>query len=270
MTSLAWRESPETQATARVARCQASWWSTSATEISNRWRSLSLRPFRTWRFPLSEPPYGRCSSPVPTATRAADPLEAPSDFLGRIRLDDVAGLHALDPLDADAALEALQHLADVVLDGLEGREGVSAGLADLRREHAAERRPHVVEDVVDHAVVPEVHAVRLGLARRLGLGLDVEAEHDGVGGRGEHDVGFVDGTDRSVDDLETHLVGRQPFQRLRQRLDRSLHVGLEHEPQFLDLARLDLLVQVLQRDARGALALEPVTVGAHGRDLPRL
>src|ERR1700693_5574300 len=195
MTSLAWRESPDTQATASVARCQVSWWSTSATETSKRWRSLSLRPFKTWRLPLSEPTSGRCSSTVPTATRAADTLEAPSDFLGRIGLDNVAGLDALDPLDPDAALEPLQDLADVVLEALEGGDGVLAEqgvspldadprrpdalplahtatedrphlgngeelldlgaavdrLADLGREHAAERRPDVVEDVVDDA-----------------------------------------------------------------------------------------------------------------------
>src|SRR5262249_30544887 len=34
MTSFAWRASTDTQASARVARCQESWWSTSATEIS--------------------------------------------------------------------------------------------------------------------------------------------------------------------------------------------------------------------------------------------
>src|SRR5438094_2037170 len=124
MTSLAWRESPETQATARVARSQASWWSTSATEISKRWRSLSLRPFRTWRLPLSEPTSGRCSSTVPTATRAADMLEGPRDLFRGEGLDDVAGLDALDALDADAALEPLQHLAHVVLEALERAEGV--------------------------------------------------------------------------------------------------------------------------------------------------
>src|SRR3984893_652496 len=243
MTSLAWRESPETQATASVARCHASWWSTSATEISKRWRSLSLRPFRTCRLPLSEPTSGRCSSTVPTATRAADMLEGPRDLFRRKGLDDVAGLHPLDPLDPDAALEPLQHLTDIVLEALERADGVLAkhglapldahprgtddlpldhgaaedrsdlgdgeellhlrtavnGLADLRREHAAERRLDVVEDVVDDAVVPEVDAVGLGLARCLGLGLDVEGEHDGVGRRGERDVRFGDGADRAVD-----------------------------------------------------------------------
>jgi len=61
--------------------------------------------------PLSEPTSGRCSSTLPTATRAADMLEGPRDLFRGKGLDDVAGLDALDALDADAALEPLQHLA---------------------------------------------------------------------------------------------------------------------------------------------------------------
>ena len=73
-----------------------------------------------------------------------------------------------------------------------------------------------------------------------------------------------------MDDLEAHLVGGEALERLRERLHRALHVGLENEPQLLDLAGDDLLVQVLEGDAGGALALEPVPIRAHGRDLPRL
>jgi len=99
------------------------------------------------------------------------------------------------------------------------------GFPNLGSEHAAEGRLDVVEDVVDDAVVPEVDAVGLGLARRLGLGLDVEAKHDGVGGGGEHDVRLVDRAHRSVNDLEPDLVGGQALQRLRERFHRALHVG---------------------------------------------
>ena len=106
--------------------------------------------------------------------------------------------------------------------------------------------------------------------RRLGVGLDVEAEHDGVRRGGEHHVRLGHGAHRAVDDLELDLVGGEPLERLGQRLHRALHVGLEDEPQLLDLARLDLLVQVLQGDAGRALALEPVALAAHGGDLPRL
>src|SRR5262249_16521735 len=148
MTSLACRESPETQASARVARCQVSWWSTSATEISNRRRSLSFSPLRMWRLPLSEPTSGRWISTVPTAMRADDMAasrsratdsaarrrrgqghgrarlppasERPRDLLRGEGLDDVSGLHTADALDAYAALESLQHFAHVVLEAPKG------------------------------------------------------------------------------------------------------------------------------------------------------
>src|SRR5581483_10196545 len=145
ITSLAWRESPDTQASARVARCQTSWWSTSATEISKRRRRVSLRPLRACRLPLSEPTSGRCSSTVPTATRAPAtgpaPLQRAGDLFGGERLDHVVGRHPLDAFDADAALEALQHLAHVVLEPLErgdarlAQHGVAALDAGLRPAH---------------------------------------------------------------------------------------------------------------------------------------
>src|SRR5262245_54362823 len=55
----------------------------------------------------------------------------PSNLLGREGLDDVAHLDTPNALDADAALEALQHLAHVVLEALQRRHGALAehGLA---------------------------------------------------------------------------------------------------------------------------------------------
>src|SRR5262245_735552 len=111
ITWLAWRALPETQARARVARCQESWWSTSATEISNFRRRRSLSPFRTCRLPLSDSTSGRWISTVPTATRAADMSgrgarsEGSRHLFGGKGLDEVPHLHALDAVDADPALE---------------------------------------------------------------------------------------------------------------------------------------------------------------------
>src|SRR4029453_5807599 len=86
-TSLACRASAETYATASVARCQRSWWSTSATDTSNRARTFSLRPFRACRFSLRDATSGRCSSTRPSATRAADtaPSGAISSIIGTPR-----------------------------------------------------------------------------------------------------------------------------------------------------------------------------------------
>src|SRR5207245_6239462 len=48
-----------------------------------------------------------------------------------------------------------------------------------------------------------------------------------------------------------HVVGREPPERLTERLDRALHVGLEHHLQLLHLASLDLLVELVERDLGG-------------------
>src|SRR5690606_27644101 len=44
------------------------------------------------------------------------------DLLDRVALDDVADLHVVEVRDADAALEALAYLPDVVLEPLEGTD----------------------------------------------------------------------------------------------------------------------------------------------------
>src|SRR5919109_7366 len=131
-TSLAWRASDETYASASVARCQVSWWSTSATEHSKRARTRSFSPLSTWRLPLSESTSGRCSSTVPRATRAADTPVSPSVALQR----------------AHVVLEAAQRG-----DGALGGDGVAAAhpdlgaahdlaLGDLRAAHGAELGDH--------------------------------------------------------------------------------------------------------------------------------
>src|SRR5437867_9666884 len=109
-----------------------SWWSTSATETSKRARTRSFRPFSTWRLPLSESTSGRCSSIIPSATRAAltSPpavaLQRARDLLGLERLDHVARQDPGHGVDADPALLAVRHLADVVLEALERGDGSRA------------------------------------------------------------------------------------------------------------------------------------------------
>ena len=131
---------------------------------------------------------------------------------------------------------------------------------------------HVVDRLVDDVVVAQVDAVGLRLGGRLRLGLHVEAEHDRVGRRGQHDVALVDGADRAVDDLQLDLVGARAARATRATASTEPCTSAsEDEPQLLDLARLDLLVQPLQRDARGRLDLEPCRGPARmAGDLPGL
>src|ERR671933_2557178 len=49
--------------------------------------------------------------------------QRPGDLLRPVALDDVPNLDVVEVLDPDAALEALAHLADVVLEAAERRDG---------------------------------------------------------------------------------------------------------------------------------------------------
>ncbi len=76
----------------------------------------------------------------------------------------------------------------------------SDDLLELRLEHALEGRLDLLDGLVDHRVVPDLDALAVGQLRRLALRADVEADDDGVGRRGQVDVGLGDRTDTAVDD----------------------------------------------------------------------
>src|SRR3954465_8409604 len=63
-----------------------------------------------------------CSLGMPVSSRGRR-IEGARHFLGAVALDDVAALDVVEVLDADAAFEAFAHLAHVVLEALERREG---------------------------------------------------------------------------------------------------------------------------------------------------
>ena len=62
----------------------------------------------------------------------------------------------------------------------------------------------------------------------------LEAYRDGS--IGEHDVALRDGADRTMDHLDPYLVVRELLERLFDRLDRPLYVGLDDDRQFLHVA----------------------------------
>ena len=92
------------------------------------------------------------------------------------------------------------------------------------------------------------------LVIRGGLGQSVrphvEADDDGIGGAGQGNVGFADGTDCAVDHLDLHFFVGQLGQRLLHRFHGALHVCLDDDRQFLDVAGLDLAEQVVQGQLR--------------------
>src|SRR5689334_12646250 len=128
--------SAATIATPIAARCQRSWWSTSATDACARSRMRSLSERTTWRLSLSERAAGTCSSMRTMPTTIAFPSrfggpplraarrrgsERARELLDRERLEPVAFLQIAPAVERDAALEALLDFAHVVLETLERR-----------------------------------------------------------------------------------------------------------------------------------------------------
>ena len=144
---------------------------------------------------------------------------------------------------------------------LEGRlEQADHGLLDL------------LGHVVDDRVQADVDVLALGDVGRIAVGADVEADDDGVAGRGEQHVELVDGADAGMDDADLDLVVAQLQQRVGQHFGRALHVGLDDERQVLDAAFRDRVLQRFQRQS-AALGAERLDLGlllAEERDLPRL
>src|SRR5260370_670997 len=70
-----------------------------------------------------------------TALRSAPGLERASDLLDPVGLEQVADLYIIEVLHPDAALEALTHFPDVLLEALERRQGPVVHL-DAVADHA--------------------------------------------------------------------------------------------------------------------------------------
>src|SRR5689334_4542078 len=124
MTPAARRASLLTVANPSTADCQASWSSTSAAATSYlaRMRSMSPRTMRRLSFRLCASGICRTTwrrptfiGEAPAAGGATSRSERTGDLLDGVRLDHVAFLDVVEALEADAALEALLHLARVVL-----------------------------------------------------------------------------------------------------------------------------------------------------------
>ena len=86
----------------------------------------------------------------------------------------------------------------------------------------------------------------LGDVRDAGLGPDVKANYDDRGRsivrlrrRGEQNVRFCDRSDTGPNYTNLDLFGRLLFERSLENLDRTLHVSLQNDEQFLDLGHTE-------------------------------
>src|SRR2546430_8493290 len=147
------------------------------------------------------------------------------------RPDDAAG----DVAD----LGRTEHLPDL--------RGAQLGLLVLRLEHALEGRLDLFDGLVDDRVVPDLHALAVGVLPDLALGPHVEPDDDRVRRAGQVDVVLGDPTDAPVNDLELDLFGDLDLDEgVFEGLDRTGTVALEDQVERGLLAPLDPVEQALQ------------------------
>src|SRR5215211_4481313 len=287
-TRRAWKPSPATVATARVARWRSSWWSTSATAQLSL-RSAAARRLTTERLSFSDEASGSRRSSRSRATNIPSSWDL-DQFVG---LDLVGFLDVLEVVEADAALVPGRDRAGVVLEPAQRADAPvvddhavadQAGLGppgDLARgdvrpgDHADPRHPEglpdlggaglallvlggeqaleglldVLHHLVDDRVQADVDALAVGkFACRRG-GPHREADDDRPGHRGQADVVLGDGPGRLVQHPQPDLGDLDPPEGVVDGLDRAHHVGLDDQRQLLELALADPGEQVLQ--ARG-------------------
>src|SRR4029453_3639531 len=111
------------------------------------------------------------------------------------------------------------------------------------------------------AVCADVHAVAFGERARLRVRAHVEAGHDGVRGRSEHDVALRDRADASVDDIDRHLGMLDLRELADDGLDGALDVALDDDVELLDAAFAHAGEEVFERDA--LLRAPGELLGAH-------
>ncbi len=114
----------------------------------------------------------------------------------------------------------------------------------------------------------------LGGFARLLVGADIEADDGRARGFRQRHVGFVDAADAGMDDPRGDFLGAELVERADDRLDRALHVALDHQRELLAARGLELGHHLLERAAQSGrardqhLALLPRPVRRHFAGTP--
>src|SRR5690242_15049821 len=196
-------------------------------------------------------------------------LEALAD-LGRILLEpaqrvhrQVVGDHHAVPdqpclgaaADQAAAHDGPGHVADPRHpEDLPDLRRAELDFLELGLEHALEGRLDLFDRLVDDRVVADVDALTAGQLTGPFGRTDVEADDHRVGRDGQVHVVLGNRADAAADHAQADLFADVELEQcVLEGFDRTGHVTLDDEEQFLALARLERLVQVLERDPAAAL-----------------
>lgn len=93
--------------------------------------------------------------------------------------------------------------------------------ADGRSEHAGHSCLDIINAVIDDTVETHIDAVFFSQCSCIGIRTDVEADDQRIGGRCQHDIGFVDGADSGVDDGNADFITLDAHEGLNRALQRS-------------------------------------------------
>src|SRR5690606_6067109 len=118
--------------------------------------------------------------------------------------------------------------------------------AEFRLEHASQGRFHIINQVIDDAVVTQIQAFLLNQALGCSIRTHVETEDNSVGSHGQADVGLGDTAHTRRNNLHLNLVVAQVLQSLGNGFQRTTHVGLEHHIEGLDLVLAHVLEHILE------------------------
>ena len=138
---------------------------------------------------------------------------------------------ALDLALGDLAARDFADLRDV--EHLLDRGVAEKHFAPGRREQARHRRFHFIDQVVDDVVIADFDALAVGRALGLLVGAHVEADDDGLRGARQRDVRLGNTADASMDNARQDFVGAEFLKRAYNGFDRTLHVALDDEREFL-------------------------------------
>src|SRR5690606_19803429 len=118
--------------------------------------------------------------------------------------------------------------------------------AELRLEHASQGRFHIIDQVIEDAVVAQIQAFLLNQALGCSIRPHVEAEDNGVGGHGQADVGLGNAAHTGRYNLHLYLVVTQVLQRLGNGFQSTAHVSLEDHVEGFDFIFAHVLEHVLE------------------------